>query len=186
MTAVRRRGVFLDRDGVLNEVSLRDGRPHPPGSLAELRLISGVAECLADLKRHGFLLIVVTNQPDVARGTQTAAAVEEMHGFLTSRLPLDHVSTCYHDDASRCDCRKPKPGLVLQAAAEHGIDVKESYLIGDRWRDIEAGHRARCKTVFIDYGYAEKRPAAPATFETTSLRGAVDWILASAQSEGVR
>jgi D-glycero-D-manno-heptose 1,7-bisphosphate phosphatase len=152
--------------------------------LAELRLIPGAAECLADLKRHGFLLIVVTNQPDVARGKQTTAAVEEIHGFLASRLPIDQVYVCYHDDGNHCNCRKPKPGLVLQAAEEHGIDVKDSFLVGDRWRDIEAGQQARCKTVFIDYGYAERGPATPSTFRTTSLRGAVDWILASAQTEG--
>ena len=183
--AACRRAIFLDRDGVLNEVALRDGRPYPPASLAELRLTAGVEECLADLKGSGFLLIVVTNQPDVARGKQSAAAVEEIHGFLASRLPIDDVYVCYHDDANRCDCRKPEPGLVPQAAEKHGIDVSESFLIGDRWRDIEAGHRAHCKTVFINYGYAEKGPEAPATFETRSLRNAVDWILAYAERKGV-
>src|ERR1700693_4901416 len=93
-----RRAVFLDRDGVLNEVVLRDGRPHPPASLAEFRIMSGAKESLADLKRLGFLLIVVTNQPDVARGTQTVAVVEEMHAFLASSLPIDDTYVCYHDD----------------------------------------------------------------------------------------
>jgi D-glycero-D-manno-heptose 1,7-bisphosphate phosphatase len=180
----RRRAVFLDRDGVLNEVVLRGGKPYPPASLSELRLSSKVEECLADLKRLGFLLIVVTNQPDVARGTQSTEAVEEMHGFLISRLPIDDVCVCFHDDANGCNCRKPKPGLVLQAVEKHDIELRQSFLIGDRWRDIEAGHRAHCRTVFINYGYAEKGPEVTATFETNSLRNAVDWILAHAQSEG--
>jgi len=185
VTPACRRAVFLDRDGVLNEAVLRDGRPYPPASLAELRLTSGVEECLGELKGFGFLLIVVTNQPDVARGKQSTAAVEEMHGFLTSRLPIDDIYVCYHDDANGCRCRKPEPGLLLQAAEKYGINVKESFLIGDRWRDVEAGHRAQCKTIFIDNGYAEEGPETPATFETKSLRSAVDWILARAQKEGV-
>jgi D-glycero-D-manno-heptose 1,7-bisphosphate phosphatase len=173
-----RRAVFLDRDGVLNEVVLRDGKPYPPDSLSEFRLIPRVDECLADLKRKGFLLIVVTNQPDVARGKQTKTAVEEMHAFLASRLPIDDIYVCYHDDADECDCRKPAPGLLLDAARKHGIELKESFLIGDRWRDVETGRRAQCKTLFIDYGYREKQPEAAPTFEAKSLRSAVDWIIA--------
>jgi D-glycero-D-manno-heptose 1,7-bisphosphate phosphatase len=175
------RAVFLDRDGVLNEVVLRDGRPHPPASLAELRLTPQVEECLADLKRLGYLLIVVTNQPDVARGKQTKTAVEEMHAYLASRLPIDDAFVCYHDDADHCDCRKPASGLLLEAARKHGIDLRESFLIGDRWRDVEAGRRAQCKTLFINNGYAERRPDLLATFETKSLRSAVDWIIAQTE-----
>ena len=173
-----RSAVFLDRDGVLNEVQLRGGKPYPPASLAEVHLTSQAEECLADLKRRGFLLIVVTNQPDVARGAQTKAAVGEIHAFLSSRLPIDDTYVCYHDDADGCGCRKPAAGLLVDAARDYGIELTKSFLIGDRWRDIEAGQRAHCKTVFINYNYAEKQPASPPTFEATSLRGAVDWILA--------
>jgi len=172
------RAVFLDRDGVLNEVVLRDGRPYPPASLAELRLMPSVDQCLADLKRLGYLLIVVTNQPDVARGKQTKAAVEEMNAFLSSRLPIDDTYVCYHDDTDHCGCRKPAPGLLLSAASKHGIKLTESFLIGDRWRDVEAGTRAQCKTLLVDYGYAERHPETRPTFQTNSLRGAVDWIIA--------
>jgi D-glycero-D-manno-heptose 1,7-bisphosphate phosphatase len=175
-----RRAVFLDRDGVLNEVVLHEGRPHPPSSLSELRIVRGAKESLADLKRLGFVLIVVTNQPDVARGKQTKARVEEMHSFLADKLPIDGTYVCYHDDVDHCDCRKPAPGLLLNAARQHGIDLKESFLIGDRWRDVEAGHRAQCRTLFINNGYAEKRPTVLPTFETDSLRSAVDWIVAHA------
>lgn len=176
-----RRAVFLDRDGVLNEVVLRVGKPYPPASLAEFRLIPGVEACLADLKRLGFLLIVVTNQPDVARGTQTTETVNEMHAFLASCLPIDDICVCFHDDNNRCICRKPQPGLVLQAAQKYGIEVRESFLIGDRWRDIEAGQRAKCRTVFINNGYNERVPEVPADFETNSLRSAVDWIVMHVQ-----
>jgi D-glycero-D-manno-heptose 1,7-bisphosphate phosphatase len=174
-----RRAVFLDRDGVVNEAVLRDGKPYPPASLTELRLTVGVEECLADLKRLGFLLIVVTNQPDVARGRQTKAKVEQMHTFLSGRLPIDDTYVCYHDDSARCACRKPEPGLLLEAARKHSVDLAGSFMIGDRWRDVVAGHRAGCRTVFIDYDYAETRSQVPATAEVGSLRGAVEWIEAN-------
>lgn len=174
-----RRAVFLDRDGVLNEVVLRDGKPYPPDSLSEFRLVSDVDGCLADLKQKGFLLIVVTNQPDVARGKQKKATVEEMHAYLTRHLPIDDTFVCYHDDSNHCGCRKPLPGLMLEAASKYGIELEKSYLVGDRWRDVEAGQNANCKTVFLNNGYAEKQPKTPASFETRTLRGAVDWILSN-------
>jgi D-glycero-D-manno-heptose 1,7-bisphosphate phosphatase len=176
-----RRAVFLDRDGVLNQVERRNGRPHPPASLTDVHLIPQVEECLEELKRLQFLLIVVTNQPDVARGSQSKSVVEEIHEFLLSRLPIDDIYVCYHDDADRCACRKPAPGLLLEAARKHDIQLNDSFLIGDRWRDIEAGTSAQCKTVLIDYGYPEDRPQnAAATFIAHSLRTAVDWILSHA------
>jgi D-glycero-D-manno-heptose 1,7-bisphosphate phosphatase len=179
-----RRAVFLDRDGVLNEVVLRDAKPYPPANLSDLHVMPGAEECLADLKRLGFLLIVITNQPDVARGKQTKAAVEEMHSFLAGRLPIDETYVCYHDDADHCECRKPAPGLLLEAARKHGIELAESFMIGDRWRDVEAGQRAGCKTVFINNGYAEKQPQIPPTFEASSLRTAANWIIANASPAG--
>jgi D-glycero-D-manno-heptose 1,7-bisphosphate phosphatase len=140
-----------------------------------------VQTCLAELKNIGYLLIVVTNQPDVARGKQTKEAVEEMNTLLASHLPIDDMYVCYHDNADHCDCRKPAPGLLLRAAKKHKIDLSKSFLIGDRWSDIEAGHRAQCRTLFINNGYAEKQPDPPPTFETNSLRNAVDWIIAHAR-----
>lgn len=172
------RAIFLDRDGVLNEAVLRDGKPHPPADLGELRLVAGVETCLESLKRAGFLLIVVTNQPDVARGRQTKAGVEEIHDFLQSRLPIDDFFACFHDDADGCECRKPQPGMLLEAARKHDVELESSFLIGDRWRDIEAGRSAGCTTVLIDYGYPGRRAAA--AFETDSLRGAAEWILQQA------
>jgi D-glycero-D-manno-heptose 1,7-bisphosphate phosphatase len=153
-----RPAVFLDRDGVINRAFTRDGIPHPPACLADLELLPDVAEALKELKTHGYWLVVVTNQPDVARGTSSRELVETMHAQLKANLGLDAVLTCFHDDADRCDCRKPSPGLLLRAAQELGIDLESSFMVGDRWRDVEAGRRAGCRTFFINRGYAEKSP----------------------------
>jgi len=152
------RAVFLDRDGVINRAVVRDGKPYPPAHLGEMELLPGVAEALRDLKASGFLLIVVTNQPDVARGTTPRSVVEQINGYLADTLPIDEFRTCYHDSPDGCNCRKPLPGALLDAASLNDIDLASSYMVGDRWRDIEAGQRAGCKTVFIDYGYDEKQP----------------------------
>lgn len=172
-----KRAVFLDRDGVLNMAEVRDGKPHPPSDTVSLHIPSGTADALARLKDRGYLLLVVTNQPDVARGNQKREIVEEMNRRLSAELPLDEVLTCYHDDADDCDCRKPRPGLIKRAAQQYGIDLGCSYLIGDRWRDIDAGANAGCKTILIDRGYAERTPVSAPDFRVKSLSGAVDWIL---------
>ena len=174
------RAVFLDRDGVLNEAIVRDGRPHPPANLAELRVTEGAAEALTRLKAAGFLLIVVTNQPDVGRGTQSRYAVEEMNLALTRVLPLDEFVVCFHDGREPCACRKPEPGMVLDAAARHAIDLARSFLIGDRWRDIDCGYAAGARTVWIDRGYRERGPAHPPDYRCGSLSEAAAWILEEA------
>ena len=171
-----RRAVFLDRDGVLNRPVVRQGRPYPPACMEELEIFPDAPAALAALKEAGFSLIVVTNQPDVARGAQQRSLVEAMHAALQTALALDAFYVCYHDDADACQCRKPKPGLLLTAAGEHGISIPESYMIGDRWRDIEAGQRAGCRNVWIDRGYSERRPSAPPDFTASSLSVAAAWI----------
>lgn len=174
------RAVFLDRDGVINRAIVREGKPFPPKDLTELEVLPGVPEALAALKKAEYKLIVVTNQPDVARGTVKKEVVESINNQLNSTLPLDEFRTCYHDDHESCDCRKPAPGALLAAASEHNIDLKRSYMIGDRWRDIEAGQRAGCKTVFIDYGYSEKQPQQ-VDHRVPSLRDAALVILGETQ-----
>jgi D-glycero-D-manno-heptose 1,7-bisphosphate phosphatase len=171
------KAVFLDRDGVLNRVLLRDGKPYPPANLEELEILPGVPEALAALKECGFLLLVVTNQPDVARGRQERTIVESIHEKLRATLPIDDFFVCYHDDRDACDCRKPKPGLLIQAARKYRLDLAACYLIGDRWRDIEAGQAGGCATVWVDSGYAERGPSqAPATRVGSCLEAA-RWIL---------
>jgi D-glycero-D-manno-heptose 1,7-bisphosphate phosphatase len=172
------RAVFLDRDGVINRAWIRDGRPYPPASLADLEILPVVPEALARLRAGGFCLVVVTNQPEVARGRQTRAAVEALHEALRAQLPLDDFRICYHDDDDDCTCRKPAPGLLLEAARERRLDLAASFMVGDRWRDVEAGRRAGCTTIFIDYGYAETRPDGPDAC-VGSLAEAAEWILSA-------
>jgi len=174
-----RRAVFLDRDGVLNEAIVRDGKPYPPARLPEFRPAPGMRECLERLRAAGYLLIVVTNQPDVARGTQSIETVEKMNEALRLVHPLDAVYMCLHDSADTCDCRKPKPGMLLRAASDWNIDLAGSFMMGDRWRDVEAGARAGCRTVFLDFGYNEKKPDHAPSVTVGSLREGVDWILNS-------
>jgi len=174
---MRQRAVFLDRDGVINQAIVREGKPYPPSNAAETVIFSDAAEALALLKKIGFLLVVVTNQPDVRRGTATREQVEEIHRFLSERLPLDDFFACYHDDQDRCNCRKPLPGLLFEAAHQYDIDVKHSYLVGDRWRDIEAGSAAGCKTIFIDRRYNERSATVEPEAKVSSLRDAAHWIV---------
>ena len=172
----KRAAVFLDRDGVLNRAVVRNGRPYPPATASELEILPGAAAALAQLKSLGFLLVVVTNQPDVGRGTQQRGVVDDMHGRLKEALPLDDFFVCFHTDENQCQCRKPQPGLLFLAAARHGIDLTSSYMVGDRWRDIEAGERAGCTTVLIEHGYREQGPRAGPAVRVNSLLEAVDWI----------
>jgi D-glycero-D-manno-heptose 1,7-bisphosphate phosphatase len=175
--AALRRAVFLDRDGVLNEAEVRSGLPHPPASVEELKVFPDAASALGCLKEAGFLLIVVTNQPDVARGTQTRETVYAINAALAARLPIIDFLVCWHDDVDGCACRKPKPGLLLEAAAKHPINLAESFAVGDRWRDIEAGADVGCRTVWINRHYAEGRPRQRPDACVTSLSDAVNWIL---------
>lgn len=177
---VSRPAVFLDRDGVLNRAVVRDGLPFPPANLGEFQLYPGVVEGCQQLKKAGFALVVVTNQPDVGRGTQSRESVEAMHAKLRADLPtLDGIEACFHAGGSHgepCDCRKPKPGMVLHAAATHDIDLKSSFLIGDRWRDVDCAHAAGCRAVFVDHGYREQLREHP-EFTVTTFREAVAIIL---------
>ena len=153
--------MFLDRDGVLNRAVVRDGLPFPPSNLDEVEILPGVAESLRAFQAAGFAVLVVTNQPDVARGTTTRDFVESVHRHLGAELPIDAFYVCYHDSADGCGCRKPLPGMLHAAAQDWDVDLTRSFMVGDRWRDIEAGSAAGCTTVFIDQAYQELQPTAP-------------------------
>jgi len=167
--------VFLDRDGVINRPILRQGRPHPPDSVEDLEIYPDAAASIRRLKAAGYAPVVVTNQPDVARGLQRAEVVHEINRELRKRVEVAAVYVCFHDDADGCRCRKPAPGLLLDAARDLGLDLSRSFMVGDRWRDVEAGHRAGCRTVYIDRRYSERSPQDPDVV-TTSLAEAVSWI----------
>ena len=173
-----RRAVFLDRDGVINRALERDGKPYPPTTLAEFEILPEVSSACAKLKAAGFLLVVTTNQPDVGRGTLKQEVVEKIHAHMAAQLPIDRVEVCFHPGKglSDCDCRKPKPGMLLRAARELGIDLAQSWMVGDRWRDVDCGHAAGCRTVFIDRGYAEELKSIP-HFSARNLGEAADIIL---------
>jgi D-glycero-D-manno-heptose 1,7-bisphosphate phosphatase len=173
-----RSAVFLDRDGVLNQPLVRDGVSHPPAALADLVLAPGAEAACRALKRAGLLLIVVTNQPDLARGTTDREVVDAINDRLRRDLSLDDVFVCAHDDADGCACRKPRPGLLLHAADRWNVHLGGSVMVGDRWRDVEAGRRAGCATVLVRRD-RDETPATGADQEVADLREAVPWILRS-------
>lgn len=177
-----RPAVFLDRDGTVNRQIIRDGRPYPPQTAAEFELFPDVPAACARLAEAGFVLVVVTNQPDVGRGTQSQAEVEAMHAILRRRLPqIARVEACYAagragDPPDRR--RKPEPGMLLDSAIELDLDLSRSWMVGDRWRDVDCGKRAGVRTVFIDYGYVEELRASP-DFTVKSFAEAAEVILRS-------
>jgi D-glycero-D-manno-heptose 1,7-bisphosphate phosphatase len=153
--------VFLDRDGIINRAVVRDGKSYPPATLEEFELLPGVEQTIRSLRVAGYLVIVATNQPDVATGAQRRDVVEAMHGKLRAAGLCDDIKVCYHVDADICDCRKPKPGMLLEAAREWRINLADSFMVGDRWRDVAAGKAAGCYTFLIDYKYRERRADNP-------------------------
>ena len=157
---MKRHAVFLDRDGVINRAIVRDGRPFSPSTPEELRLLPDAAEACQLLKDSGFLLIVVTNQSEVSRGTIDRKNVEEMNQRITESLPIDRIEVCYDGDDSS-EYRKPNPGMLKRAAEALDIDLSQSFMVGDRWRDVDCGHAAGCRTIFIDHGYTEPLRKSP-------------------------
>jgi len=174
------RAVFLDRDGVLVRARVVDGRPHSIRCVDELELEDGALDACAALREAGFLLVVVTNQPEIARGNLSREAVDVIHARLGELLPLDDVRVCPHDDADGCGCRKPKPGMLLDAARENAVALDRSFMVGDRWKDVGAGRSAGCTCVFLDRKYSESMPVRP-DFTVRNLRAAVAWILAQSR-----
>lgn len=171
------KAVFLDRDGIVNRAIVRDGKPFPPATSEELEIPSGTFTSLLQLANVGYVLIGITNQPDVARGSQSRQTVESFNTFLLSKLPIREIFVCYHDDMDNCDCRKPKPGLILQAAKKYSLDLSQSWMIGDRWKDIAAGQAIGLKTIFVDYHYAETYKGLPADFTVEDTSFLADIIL---------
>jgi len=164
LSTSKRRAIFLDRDGVINRPLIRGGKPYPPSNVDEFDILPGVPDACRLLKELGFLLVVATNQPDVGRGMLPREAVDTIHRALLDQLPIGHVLTCFHAGAAHgdpCQCRKPLPGMLLRAAEEFEIDLANSFMIGDRWRDVECGFNAGCRTFFVDWGYRETLKREP-------------------------
>jgi D-glycero-D-manno-heptose 1,7-bisphosphate phosphatase len=178
-----RRAVFLDRDGVLNRAIVRHGRPSAPTTLEEFEIEPQAIAVLPVLRAAGFLLIAVTNQPDVARGRVGREVVDAMHRRLRAALPLDDIKVCWEVDGPTNACYKPKPGLLVEAARERSIDLVRSFMVGDRWRDVGAGRAAGCFTVFVDRAYTEPLTETPDAV-CADLAGAAAVILDHAQHPG--
>lgn len=181
-----RSAVFLDRDGTLNASVVRDGKPYPPATVEEFVLLDGVVEGCRALKAAGFILVIATNQPDVGRGTQSRQIVEAMHAKLCQLLPIDWIEVSYAPggEVPPDPNRKPLPGMILHAAGELDLDLSRSWMVGDRWRDIDCGAAAGLRTVFIDWGYDERLRATP-DFTVRSFAKAVGIILAHASPQNL-
>jgi len=172
-----KKAVFFDRDGVLAQSLLRDGKPYAARTLEEFEILPESGDVIPRLAEAGFQLVVFTNQPDVGNGLVEHSVIEEMNRILQQTLPLTAIKVCYHSPAEGCPCRKPKPGMLIEAAREFNLDLSQSYVVGDRKSDIEAGNAAGCFTIFIDRGYREQSPDN-ADKKVHSLAEARDLILA--------
>jgi D-glycero-D-manno-heptose 1,7-bisphosphate phosphatase len=172
-----RPAIFLDRDGVLNRALVVAGKPYAPRALADFRLLPGVKAAVARLRASGFEVVVVTNQPDIGNGLVEAEVVAAMHDRLRVATGIQHIYCCPHRQDENCACRKPRPGMLLAAAQELGLDLASSWMVGDRQGDVVAGKAAGCRTVFIDRGYfGDRRYDTAADLTATTLPGAVAMI----------
>ena len=171
------KAIFLDRDGVLNDSILRNGKPHAPRHFSEYKLLPGVKEATQKLADAGFILLVVTNQPDIGNKLVDPAEVEKMNQFLLETLPISKIYMCPHTQSAGCTCRKPAPGMLFQGKAEFNIDMQQSYMVGDRYSDVQAGLAAKCQTIFIDYKYIET-PDFSGSIRVGSLLEACQHLLA--------
>jgi len=177
LTVFENKAIFIDRDGVLNKAEVRDGKPYAPRSYEDFIILPGTEEALTSLKQTGYILIIVTNQPDVGNGFLDKKIVEEMHTKLLTELPINAVKVCYHRQIDECKCRKPKPGMIFEAASDFNINLNDSYMIGDRKSDIEAGIAAGCRTVFIEQGYVKTEQPENVDIIASSLPDAVTKVL---------
>ena len=164
-----RTAAFLDRDGVINRSKIVEGVPKPPSTVEEVEILEGVLEAIRILEVYNFVPVVVTNQPDVARGLIPKARVEQINAHVGGLTGIKHFYTCFHDNFDSCECRKPAPGLLIRAAIDLNLDISNSFMVGDRWRDISAGQAVGCKTFFIDHSYPEKSPKLPYTTVSSLL-----------------
>jgi D-glycero-D-manno-heptose 1,7-bisphosphate phosphatase len=161
--------IFLDRDGIINQAIVYNNKPYPPACVAATKLVDGIKELCDYFIKKGFIIIGITNQPDVARKIQTWGEVQNINHYLMSKLPIQEIFTCFHDDDSNCQCRKPKPGLLIKAIEKYDVDIVTSWLIGDRKSDIDVGNKLILRTIFIDYGYDETKPT-DADFTVNSVK----------------
>lgn len=175
-----KQAIFLDRDGVINSTIIKEGKPFSPRKFEDFKLIDGIKDILERFRARGLLNIIVTNQPDIARGLMKKEELQKMHNLIMEKLPVDDIFICPHDDADNCNCRKPKPGMLLEAAKKWDIDLSESFMIGDSWKDIEAGRNAGCTTLLIDSPYNKQ---IDSDLRANELSAVAEMILNSRKKE---
>ena len=173
---MRGRAVFFDRDGVVNKVIVRDGKPYSPRTIEEFILNDGIREAAYHLRTRGFRVFVVSNQPDIARGKLSNDVLDLMIRRMRWEIPIDDVYICPHDEVHQCSCRKPKPGMLMELASRWNIDLLSSFMIGDTWKDIEAGKAAGCRTILLDAPYNQNTDCE---YRVRSLSEAVNLIIKS-------
>jgi D-glycero-D-manno-heptose 1,7-bisphosphate phosphatase len=176
MSESARPAVFFDRDGVLIKAPIEpSGKPGAIRDVADLEFTRDAKAVCATLTERGIPIFLFTNQPDVERGLTTREAVDAINGKVQSELALTEIAVCWSND-DEAPCRKPNPGMLLDLAEKHGLDLAASVAVGDRWRDIAAGQRAGAQTLFIDRHYGEQHPKAP-DHTVAELGDGLDWIL---------
>ena len=154
-----KKAIFLDRDGVINEPIFRDGninKPIAPWEIDEFKLFDNIINPLNIIKKMGYHIFIVTNQPDISKGILKISTIKKMNNIIMSKLPIDEIMFCPHLDSHRCVCRKPKPGMVNILAKKWEISLSDSFFIGDNWKDIECGKGAGCTTILLDKYYNKK------------------------------
>ncbi len=171
-----KKAIFLDRDGVINNTLLKMGKMRAPYTLEEFSFINGVREAVTKLKEKGFVLIVVTNQPDVARGWVSREGVDVVNQYVMSELEVDDLISCFHTEKDGCECRKPKPGMLTNSAKKWDVDLSRSFMVGDRMSDVEAGLAAGCTTILVGDGEEDVGLKSP-HFRAKDLNSSVQWIL---------
>lgn len=170
------KAIFFDRDGVLIEAVVKNKKPFSIKKIKDLKFLINDNEIFLKLKNLGYKLIIVTNQPDVARNKISEKFVDDVNSAIKKKYFIDYAYTCLHDDISNCSCRKPKNGLLIEAQRDFNLNIKKCFLIGDRWKDISAAESSGCKSIFIDYNYDEKKPEKY-TFKVNSISEAINIIL---------
>lgn len=154
MQKIKKAAIFFDRDGVLIDAPLINKIPTSVQTIKDIKLCKNILE-ICNHYKNSYYLIMVTNQPDYSRGVNSKKNIIGINNFLKKKLNLDMIYVCYSDNDKNID-RKPNPGMLLKAKKKYKINLKKSFMIGDRWRDIGAGNRAGCSTIFIDRNYSEK------------------------------
>jgi D-glycero-D-manno-heptose 1,7-bisphosphate phosphatase len=156
------RAVFIDRDGIINKAIVVNRKPFSPVDIYEFKILPKAKKALKTFKKLNLMNIIITNQPDIKTGKQLSKDLDKIHNWMMINLDIDEILVCKHDDNDNCNCRKPKTGMIEQAVEKYQINISQSYLIGDRWKDIQCGQKAGCKeNFFVNYNYNETRPKMP-------------------------